>query len=57
MQQEKKLHRFSVGLHYDEYLWVREKSQRETRSMAGTIAEIVKKAKSEEGEETETQKP
>ena len=54
MQQERRLHRFSVGLPYAEYLWVRDKSQKETRSMAGTIVEIVKKAK--ESEENEEQK-
>lgn len=51
MQQEKKLHRFSVGFPSDEYQWIKEKSQRETRSMAGTIVEMVKKAKAEENEE------
>lgn len=56
MQQERRLYRFSVGLPYAEYLWVRDKSQKETRSMAGTIVEIVKKAKAEESEEAEKQK-
>ena len=56
MQQEKKLHRFSVGFPDDEYQWIKEKSQRETRSMAGTIVEIVKKAKAGESEEAEKQK-
>ena len=56
MQQEKKLHRFSVGFPNDEYQWIKTKSQKETRSMAGTIVEIVKKAK-EESEELEQPKP
>lgn len=55
MLQEKKIHRFSVGFPNDEYRWIKEKSQKETRSMAGTIVELVKKAK--ESEEAETQKP
>ena len=55
MLQEKKIHRFSVGFPNDEYQWIKEKSQKETRSMAGTIVELVKKAK--ESEEAETHKP
>lgn len=55
MSQDKKKRRFSIGLPNKEYLWVKQKSEKESRSMAGAIVDTVKKAMEAEEKPQENQ--
>lgn len=55
MSQDKKKRRFSIGLPNKEYLWVKQKSEKESRSMAGAIVDTVKKAMEAEDKQQENQ--
>ena len=55
MSQDKKKHRFSIGFPQKEYLWVKQKAEKESRSMAGAVVDTVKKAMEAEERHIESQ--